>query len=308
MIIAAGLSPAWQTIMRFDRIAPGEVNRAGEVHHFASGKVLNVAVALTHLGESAKAITIVGGPPRDAIDREFSALGISRHWVVTQAATRACVTLLESATGTTTELVENASPIRLQEVEEFQAVFAHDAQQASAVVLTGSLPVGVDAGVYAELMSGVRCPVILDARGPELVAALAHRPWLVKPNREELAATVGRPLPDDDAVSCAMSEVCERGAQRVLVSDGARPAWLLDDGRFYRCTPPRVEAVVNPIGCGDCLTAGIAVALVRGRSAIDCIAYGMAAAAENVTQLLAARIDPARVERRVNDVRIEPVS
>jgi tagatose 6-phosphate kinase len=298
VIIAAGLSPAWQTIMRFERLVPGEVNRAIEVHHFASGKVLNVAVALAHLGGNCKAISVVGGAPREMIDRDLSALGLTRHWIIGRSITRSCVTLLDEATGHTTELVENAGPITAGELDEFAAVFAHDAEHAEAIVLTGSLPGGTPLTYCRNLIRSVKCPVILDARGPELLAALEHSPWLIKPNREELAATMGAPIDTDTDLHAAMRELAVRGAQRVFVSNGIQPAWLLEEGKLHRFAPP-VEKVVNPIGSGDCLAAGVAFALSRGKAPLECIAYGMAAAAENVGQLLIGRLDPHAVERRV---------
>ena len=48
MIVAAGLTPAWQQLMAFDALEPGAVNRAREVTWCSSGKVLNVAIALAH--------------------------------------------------------------------------------------------------------------------------------------------------------------------------------------------------------------------------------------------------------------------
>jgi tagatose 6-phosphate kinase len=305
VIIAAGLTPAWQTIMRFRALQPGEVNRAYETHHFSSGKVLNVAVALAHLGAECQAVALVGGPAREAIDREFSALGISRHWVVSRAAIRSCVTVLEDALSRTTELVENAAAPTADELDEFAAVFAHSAEHAKAIVLTGSLPAGVPTDFYQNLLAAVRCPVVLDARGPELLAALEHRPLLVKPNREELAATVGRAITSDRELREAMSELARRGAQWILMTDGAKPAWLFGSGVLYKVTLPRVENVVNPIGSGDCVAAGVAWAISQGKPPLEAVAWGLAAGAENVTHLLAGRFEAEQVACRVGEVGFE---
>ena len=61
-----------------------------------------------------------------------------------------------------------------------------------------------------------------------------------------------------------------------------------------KCGPPKVQAV-NPIGCGDCLAAGLALAIARGGDVLEGVRTGMAAAADNVVQLLPARLDAARV-------------
>ena len=68
--------------------------------------------------------------------------------------------------------------------------------------------------------------------------------------------------------------------------------------------PPRVDAV-NPIGCGDCLAAGLTWALSDGRPMHDALRIGIAAAAENASQLLPGRLDPRQVGARAETVMIE---
>jgi tagatose 6-phosphate kinase len=46
VIVAAGLTPAWQYVLVFGELRMGEVNRARESRWFASGKAVNVALAV----------------------------------------------------------------------------------------------------------------------------------------------------------------------------------------------------------------------------------------------------------------------
>jgi 1-phosphofructokinase family hexose kinase len=304
MIVAAGLTPAWQQILVFDRLDLGEVNRAREAHWCASGKVLNVGVALGHLGADSQTVALAGGPPREAIERELTSLGI-RHFLVTSHwSTRVCTTLLDRATGRTTELVENAGPVTAEELQEFTSVFSRVCIDADVVVLTGSLPAGAPETFYRDLLGRVSCRTMLDVRGPELLAALPWRPFLVKPNREELAQTVGRPLSGDSELLAAMREINDQGAAWVVVSDGRKILRAYGEGRAYRLQPLALETV-NPIGCGDCLAAGIAWGLSLGRAPLDALRLGIAAAAENAGELLPARLDPQRVQEMAEQVRIE---
>ena len=305
-VVAAGLSPAWQTIMRFASLEPGEVNRASDVHRCASGKVLNVAVALGALGAISRAVTLLGGAPAAWTAAEFSRLGIDLIAVPTIADTRCCTTLLDDATGRTTELVENAPPITPGELARFVAAYEGAVAGAAVVVLSGSLPAGTPSTIYRDLLQRTACPAIIDARGPELLAALPCRPLLVKPNREELARTVGRPLEQEADLRVAMEELWEQGAEWVLVTDGAKPALALGPAGCFRIVPPRLERVVNPIGCGDCLAAGFAEAVSRGLEPLDAIRFGMGCAAFNCGTLLAGRLERPAVETLVSDVRVEP--
>ena len=135
------------------------------------------------------------------------------------------------------------------------------------------------------------------------MAALEARPFLVKPNREELARTVSRPLACDDDVLAAMRELNARGATWVVVTQGKEAVWVTSALVTERLESLRVEEIVNPIGCGDCLAAGIAWGLERGHEPLEAIRLGIAAAAENVRQLLPARLDPRRVEELAAAVR-----
>ena len=295
MILAAGLTPAWQQIMRFTRLDRGEVNRAAEVHWCASGKAINVGMALASLGAGSHILSPAGGWSGQAMRDEFLQRGISATWVPSNTPTRVCTTLLDDADGSSTELVGNAAALTEAELDEFRKAYRASSVGARVAVLTGSLPAGTPTTFYQELLKDGALPVVLDARGPELLAALECLPRVVKPNREELALTVGRPLADRAAVLAAMRELIERGAQAVVVTHGKAAVWVMEGTNTWELTPPEVASVVNPIGCGDCLAAGIAAGLARGDALVDAVHLGIAMASDNVTQLLPARLAADRV-------------
>ncbi|HZZ71671.1 MAG TPA: PfkB family carbohydrate kinase, partial [Pirellulales bacterium] len=243
MIVAAGLSPAWQQDMEFADFTPGEVNRARSVAWYGSGKVLNVGVGIDRLGGRALVIAPLGGVARMAIAAEFADLAVDARWIPTAAATRVCTTIHDRTRAQTTELVENAGRMTAAELEHFAAEFKLHAARAELVVLSGSLAAGTPAEFFSQLLAETKCPAILDLRGPELLAALEHRPLLVKPNREELAATFNRALPDEMAVLAALHELRERGAQWAVVTDGMNPVWVASPEGTFRLVPARVEAV-----------------------------------------------------------------
>lgn len=211
MILSAGLTPAWQQVMIFRSFRYGEVNRAAEVHWHAQGKVLNAGIAAHHLGGPSLTLAALGGPPLPQIDREFAELGVPRRWVVTESPTRVCTTILDRATGVMTELVENGKPLRPEELDEFRHAYAEEAAKAAVAVIAGSLPMCTPSSFYRELVERTPCPAILDFRGEGLLAALDLRPLVVKPNREELAQTVGQPLDDDRQLLDAMRSLNRRG-------------------------------------------------------------------------------------------------
>jgi 1-phosphofructokinase family hexose kinase len=304
MILVAGLSPAWQQIMRFDALCLGEVNRAAEVTWCASGKAINVAWALSTLGASVELISTAGGLTGEALRRDVEGQRIPTEWIETASPTRVCTTILDSADGAITELVENAPAIAAAELDAFRQAYRARVPKAQLVVLTGSLPVGTPANFYGELLSRTKCPAILDFRGRELWDALPLKPLLVKPNREELGHTVGRKLNDEADVIVAVKELHQRGARWVAITDGARPVLVSGPGTLLRVMPPRVS-VVNAIAAGDCLTAGIAWATVAENPIEMAVRFGVAAAAQNVSQLLPARLNGAKVAQMAAEMKVE---
>ncbi len=305
MIVSAGLSPAWQQILLFDAFTPGEVNRAREAHWCGSGKVLNVGLGLASLGMESCTIAPLGGAARVAIEQEFAEQRAPLAVIPCQAPTRICTTILDRATGVTTELVENARPLTSEEVAAYAGAFSHQAARAGVVVLTGSLPAGVEKSFYSNLLATTAAQAILDVRGPELLAALRHRPLVVKPNREELGQTFDRVLTTEADLLAAMRQLSSDGAQWVVSSAGKEALLVVSTQEAYRLVPCRVENVVNPIGCGDALAAGMAVAIERGGTVVEAVRYGMAAAADRLRLLLPGRMDPARVSHLATRIAIE---
>jgi len=304
VILAAGLTPAWQQVLVFDALTLGAVNRARQAHWCASGKVLNAARALHHLGGPSRALTITGGTTGSDIREDFSHLGIAARWVEGARPTRVCTTILDRGRRSVTELVPEAGEISAAERDAFLTAYTEEAVGAGLVILIGSLPAGTPASFYADLLARTLGKAILDVRGPELLEALRARPFLVKPNRHELGRTLGRDLRDEGELFDAMRELNERGAEWVVITDGDNPVRARSGGRLFRLRPLTRE-VVNPIGCGDCLAAGIAWATGQGKEPLDAIRHGLAASADKVSQVLPGVVDRGRVEALAGQIEIE---
>lgn len=288
-ILAVGLSPAWQQIVQLDRLTLGEVNRARDVTWCASGKVINVGMALHRLGATARLLTMIGGWSGREIQTEINALNLPAHWIETHQLTRVCTTILDAQQQQTTELVENASAISTTEIDQLIDCYREQVQHCAVVVCSGSLPRGVRSTLFRELLELRSVDAVLDIRGSDLSAALACRPLVVKPNRAELEQTLGRSLNSQAELVDGMRELVSRGAQWVVITDGPRPTLIVNAHHAWQIHPVNVP-VVNPIGCGDCVAAGIAAGIADGLSVPEAARLGLGAAAQNATTLLPAQV------------------
>lgn len=302
MIVAAGLTPAWQRILVFDRVMPGEVNRAAQTVECISGKVTNTAVAARFLGGEVTAVMPLGPNVRENVKREMAGLNLGCEVVATTAPTRTCITVIERACGRVTELVEESAPLSSSELAEFADRLRGFRATAEILVFSGSLPRGTPPETYHELLREFPGPVIADFRGPGLMAVLPLRPFLIKPNRQELESTLSCSFRDDRDLIDGMQELCRRGAEWTLVSQGSAPVWLASRSEVYRIDPPQPEAVVNPIGCGDALAGAAAWAIHEGATVPDAVRLGVAAAQDNLRALPPCRLDPLWVRQRAERI------
>ena len=120
--------------------------------------MLNVAIALAHLGAERETVALVGGDVAQLIDREFASLGIRRRWVSAHWSTRDCTTILDGSSGQTTELVENAGPVTVEELARFADVYRQSVAQAQFAVVTGSLPAGAPSDFFRDLLRAPPAP------------------------------------------------------------------------------------------------------------------------------------------------------
>src|SRR5260370_39797467 len=91
---------------------------------------------------------------------------------------------------------------------------------------------------------------VVDAQGAVLIESLPARPGLVKPNRAELATTVGRKLPTQSAVTRAMPELhnptavrqCATARNDPALAFGCPQCWSLLSPAASHTTPVRPGA------------------------------------------------------------------
>jgi fructose-1-phosphate kinase PfkB-like protein len=105
------------------------------------------------------------------------------------------------------------------------------------LVVTGSVPPGVPADIYAEAIrlakaSGVT--TILDADGELLREGIKAKPDMIKPNIGELRRLLGRTIETEEEIIGAAMELVEVGIPYVCVSVGADGAYLVcGDGVYF---------------------------------------------------------------------------
>ncbi|HSH14509.1 MAG TPA: 1-phosphofructokinase family hexose kinase, partial [Verrucomicrobiae bacterium] len=292
--------------MVFETLTLDAVNRAAATFDGAAGKSLNVAKVLQTLGEQPLATGFLGGDRGEFVGKILAELGIEEEFVVARAPTRQCVTVIDKSSGAVTELVEESHPVDAAELARLMEVVNRRVPHCRAVVMSGTIAPGVPLDLYGQITRLAKTQGVLsvvDAQGQALAHALEAGPGLVKPNRLELAATVGRALPDEAAVVGAIKELHERGAGRVVVTAGKDPTLASDGTQIWRITGPEITSV-NPIGSGDALAAGLVWRLVQGEDLGQACRWGAAVGAANALSWMAGDVKPEEVDRLAASVTV----
>jgi tagatose 6-phosphate kinase len=306
VIVVGGFNPAVDRLLDLPALAHGAVNRAQRARALPGGKGLHVALTVAALGEPA---TLVG--PCDARHASWfasylKARGVRFEAVAIHDEIRTCLALREPDGGIT-EILEPGPMVEPEAAAQLRARFLDASRSASLAVLSGSLPRGLPASTYADRIDELRkagTPCLLDTSGEALVLGAARLPALVKPNRDELGDLAGAPVCDVPAALASLRSLQARGLACVVVSLGAEGALAAWHGRLARVQTPRVAAR-NPVGSGDCLLGGLAVACARGLGPEEALRLGIACGAANAAGDDTGVVARSDVERLAPTVSID---
>jgi tagatose 6-phosphate kinase len=280
-ILCCGFFPALQRTLEYASFQPGEVNRARRVSVAASGKATNTARVLCQLGAEPLLLGFAGGANGATVRQLLATEQLPCRWIETKAETRICQTLLSADANGCTELVENTAPLSAAEWKAFIKLFVQIQADFDRIVFSGTLPPHAPQDIYGELLAQTDCrKVLIDSYGPPLLAALEHRPALVKINTDELRRTFQKNAPIEELAE----ELLSLGAGAAGITQGKAEAFLFQPGQAATFTVPQIKAA-NPIGSGDAVNAGTAYALARGHSLLEAFIFGLACGTSNAMNL-----------------------
>ena len=257
------------------------------------GKGCNVARVAKTLGQQPVVTGWVGGYHGQFIEEGLHAEGILTALIHTQVESRDCTSILDTATGSMTEIYERGRPVSPGELDAFYANFKEWLAKVAMVTLSGSLPPGVPADFYACLIRmahEAHVPILLDSSGEPLRLGLeTGRPDVLKCNRAELSDVVGRPLEKLDDIRQTIRDFSTRLGLKVVITLGGSGAVAAEGGRTWLAQAPHLEAV-SAVGSGDAFLAGLACGLLEGKPFEEALRLAIAAGSANTLQIGAGRL------------------
>jgi 1-phosphofructokinase family hexose kinase len=283
VITVGGFNTSVDKTLEIDDLRPGGVHRVRRMHSWPGGKGLHVALTVAALGEPVRLVGLIDAAHRPQFEDVLAARGVQFDGVETAGSVRTCLAVRDQGGARITEILEPGPALDAGAREELCARFLALARASSLAVLSGSAPPGFGDGGYRELVTALRgfgIRSLVDASGPLLRGAVDARPFLVKPNREEAEALTGQRIDGPPAAARVARGLVAGGVERVILSLGAEGAIAAGEGRAVHAAVSVPEAA-HPVGSGDCLLGGVAVALARGAALEDALRLGVACGAAN---------------------------
>ncbi|GLF82246.1 1-phosphofructokinase [Bacillus safensis] len=278
MIYTCTLNPAIDLYIALKEMRANAVNRTEDEDYQPNGKGVNVSIMLKKYGFTSTALGFIAGFSGSYIEQSLKDLSIQTDFISVEGITRINVFI-----NTTEEykLVNQGPAIEEKALHAFREKIAA-IPQGGILIMSGSLPKGVPASIFSEVAAichQQKVKFILDTSSAAVLETLQYKPYLLKPNEEEIAAFFGKthPLSEKELIQSG-EKLIEMGAEQVLISRGEEGALFITKDAVFKGNAP-TGTVVNTACSGDAMLAAFLSKHLEGHLPEECLRYGIATGA-----------------------------
>lgn len=256
MIYTLTLNPSIDYVVELDQFSSGITNRSNHEEYYVGGKGINVSYILSQLKTESTALGFIAGFTGNEIEHRLGDMGICSDFIrLKNGISRINIKL---RAGEESEInCQGPSP----DDEEISLLMEKidRISDGDTLILAGSVPKTTSADIYEIILGRVadkNIRTVVDAAGQLLLSCLHCRPFLIKPNRQELSELFCRDVRTEQETEECARELMYLGAQNVIVSLGADGAVLFaDNGKTYHSGVLH-DRVIGTVGSGDSMVAG----------------------------------------------------
>lgn len=278
MIYTLTLNPSIDYLLFLNEFDLHKTNRSMAEQKYPGGKGINVSRLLTHLNVDNCALGFIGGLTGKWILEQLDKEQIQSDFVKIKEETRTNVKI-KIKTGEVKELEVNANGPIISAQEQAQLVQKlQQLTEADIVILSGNLSSSLPADFYQQLIQviiGKKAQFVLDTSGSALKENLEFKPFLIKPNHEELEMIMQQKLTSTAEIIQAGKSLLNLGAQNVLISLGKDGALLLTQNAFFAAEAPKGE-LKNSVGAGDSMVAGFVASYQQTQDFKEALRFSIA--------------------------------
>jgi 6-phosphofructokinase 2 len=305
-VLTITLNPSLDKSSSVENIVPEKKLRCSSPKHEPGGGGINVSRALKRLGINSTTFFTSGGSTGIMLEELLKLEELNIETIRVNGATRENLAVVETSTNQQYRFGFPGQPIKAEEQQKILDFAEYFHPLPDYVVISGSLPSGVQAQFISLLISMYKLKgsrVVVDTSGDSLKAAVEEGVFLLKPNLGELASLVGKDALEDADVDAAAKAIIAQGkASLVIVSLGARGAILYSENEKIQMAPPVVK-VRSIVGAGDSMVAGILSVLVKQGPIDEILRMGIACGSATTMAEGSALFAKKDVDRLLNKIR-----
>ena len=263
MIYTVTFNPAIDYLLYVPTFKIGSINRSAKENVFCGGKGINVSIILKELGIDSTATGFTAGFTGNALEQSLKSKAINTDFIhLKNGITRINVKIRSDRetdiNGQGPEILN--SDITLL-TEKLSTLGDND-----YLVLAGSIPDKLPKNIYEKIMQSLsdrNVKFVVDATGELLKNSLKFRPFLIKPNADELGELFGTKIKTEDEALFFAEKLKNMGALNVLVSMGKDGAVLVDEYGKRHKRKAVSGKTVNTVGAGDSMVAGFVAGYIK---------------------------------------------
>lgn len=282
MIYTVTLNPALDHIIETDGFNIGETNYYKNEYVVIGGKGINVSIVLNNLEAEVLSTGILGSNNKGSFLEKFEEINLKNRFFINKGATRTNLKIKNLAKLEETELNALGSDVSLEIINELKNFLKKNLQSDDILVAAGSIPTGIENNIYEEIgniANEKNAMFILDTSKISMLKGLKSKPYLIKPNVEEICEILNLPFKE-----YSFNEICEMvkqlkvlGAKNVLLSRGSKGNYFFTKNDSIYEVGIAKGKLVNSVGSGDSMIAGFTYGLYKRLAIEECLQYGAAA-------------------------------
>ncbi len=220
MIYTVTFNPALDYILKLDKLEIGKIQKSKNELILPGGKGINVSTVLTNLDTDNVALGYKVGFVGAEIERRLKEMKIKTDFIeLEEGNSRINVKI---AGEEETAINTNGPKINEEKITELLEKLKK-LEENDILVLSGSIPSSLKDDIYEKICNIVQkqnVKIVVDATKNLLLQSLKYKPFLIKPNNEELGEIFNVEIHTKEDAYVYGRMLKEMGAQNVLVSMG----------------------------------------------------------------------------------------
>ena len=229
---------------------------------------------MKELGIKSIALGFVSGFTGKYLIELLNEKNIKSSFIESSGTTRVNVKIqsnLETAINTNTLIINQDNLQQLKNI-------INKLEENDVLIISGSVPNGVSDNIYENLIKDLNptVKVIMDTTSSYLLNTLKYKPFLVKPNREELEEIFNTKINGIAEIKKYANKLKNLGAKNVIVSLDKEGALLCDSNGNDIYLKSYPGDLVSSVGAGDSLIAGFVCGIEKGYNIKEAFMLGVA--------------------------------